>query len=88
MGTCMSGYNMQCLTMDIVGNAFGEAHALSKIVDFEKEQAQCSHRDKRRTYYWLARNQDNVSEWGDMSIIRRLFFQCASTIKIQLSVLV
>jgi hypothetical protein len=50
MGTCMSGYNMQCLTMDIVGNAFGEAHALSKMVDFEKEQAQCSHRDKRRTY--------------------------------------
>jgi hypothetical protein len=35
----------------------------------------------------LVRNQDNVSEWGDMSI-RGLFFQWASTIKIQLSVLV
>jgi len=35
----------------------------------------------------LARNQDNVSEWGDMSI-RRLLFQWASTIQIQLSVLV
>jgi hypothetical protein len=22
---------------------------------------------------WLARNQDNVSEWGDMSILRLLF---------------
>ena len=36
---------------------------------------------------WLARNQDNVSEWGDMSI-GRLSFQWTSTIKIQLSVLV
>jgi hypothetical protein len=35
----------------------------------------------------LARNQDNVSEWGHMSI-RGLLFQWASTIKIQLSVLV
>jgi hypothetical protein len=35
----------------------------------------------------LAWNQDNVSEWGDMSIYR-LLFQWASTIKIQLSVLV
>jgi len=36
---------------------------------------------------WLARNQDNVSEWGDISI-RGLLFQCASTIQIQLSLLV
>ena len=35
----------------------------------------------------LARNQDNVSEWGDISI-RGLLFQWASTIKIQLSMLV
>jgi hypothetical protein len=35
----------------------------------------------------LARNQDNVSEWGDMSI-RGLLFQWASTKQIQLSVLV
>jgi len=35
----------------------------------------------------IARNQDNVSEWGDMSI-RRLLFQLVSTIKIQLTVLV
>ena len=36
---------------------------------------------------WLTRNQDNVSGWSDMSI-RGLFFQCASAIKNQLSVLV
>ena len=35
----------------------------------------------------LARNQDNVSEWGDMSI-HRMLFQWTSIIKIQLSVLV
>jgi hypothetical protein len=39
--------------------------------------------------YWclryLTRNQDNVSEWGDMAI-RGLLFQWTSSIKIQLSV--
>ena len=33
---------------------------------------------------WLARNQDSVLEWGEMSI-RELLFQWGSTIKIQLS---
>jgi hypothetical protein len=36
---------------------------------------------------WLARNQNNVSEWSDMSSLG-LLFQWVSTIKIQLSVLV
>ena len=36
---------------------------------------------------WLARNKDNVSKWGNMSI-RGLLFQWARTTKIQLSVLV
>jgi len=36
---------------------------------------------------WLARNQNNVSEWGDMSI-HGLLFQWGSTITIQLSMLV
>ena len=36
---------------------------------------------------WLARNQDNVSEWIDMST-RGLLLQLATTIKIKLSVLV
>jgi hypothetical protein len=41
----------------------------------------------RQSKDWFARNQDNVSEWGDMSI-RGLLFQWTSSIKIQLSVLV
>ena len=36
---------------------------------------------------WLSQSQDNVSDWGDMSI-GGLLFQLASTIKIQLRVLV
>jgi hypothetical protein len=42
---------------------------------------------RRKSKDLLARNQNNVSEWSDMST-RRLLFQWASTIKIQLSVLV
>ena len=37
----------------------------------------------RKSKDWLARNQENVFKWGDMSI-RGLLFQWASTIKIQL----
>ena len=42
---------------------------------------------RRKNKEWLARHQDNVSEWGVMST-RELLFQWTSTIKIQLSVLV
>ena len=42
---------------------------------------------RRKSKDRLARNQDNVSEWGDM-YIHRLLPQWASTIKIQLSMLV
>ena len=42
---------------------------------------------RRKSKDWLAQNQDDVSKWGDMSI-RGLLFQWASTIKIQLGVLV
>ena len=43
---------------------------------------------QRKSKDWLARNQNNVSEWSDISN-RALLFQCqwASTMKIQLSVL-
>ena len=34
---------------------------------------------ERKNTNWLARNQDNVSEWGDMSI-HGLLFQWTSTI--------
>ena len=42
---------------------------------------------RRKSTDWLARNENNVSEWSDMST-RGLLFQRASTIKIQISVLV
>ena len=41
---------------------------------------------RRKSKDWLARNQDNVSEWSEMSTWT-LLFQWVSTIKIQLSVL-
>ena len=41
---------------------------------------------RRKSKDCLARNRDNVSEWGDMSI-RELLFQWESTIKTQLSLL-
>jgi hypothetical protein len=40
---------------------------------------------RRKSKDWLARNQDNVSEWSDIST-RGLLFQWASTIKTQLIV--
>ena len=42
---------------------------------------------RRKSKDWSARIQNNVSEWSDMSTRGRLF-QWASTLKIQLSVLV
>ena len=42
---------------------------------------------RRKSKDWLARYQDKVSEWGNMSI-QGLLFQRPSTIQIQLSVLV
>ena len=42
---------------------------------------------RRKSKDWLARNQNDVSEWSDMSA-HGLFFQSANTINIQLSVLV
>ena len=41
---------------------------------------------RRKSKDWLARNQDNVSEWSDMSICR-LLFQRTSIINIELNVL-
>ena len=42
---------------------------------------------RKKSKDWLTRNQNNVSEWSDMST-PGLLYQWASTIKIQLSVLV
>ena len=41
---------------------------------------------RKKSKDWLTLNQDNVSEWGDMSI-RGLLFHWTSTIQIQLSLL-
>ena len=35
---------------------------------------------RKKGKYWLARSQENASEWGDMSN-HRLLFQLASTIQ-------
>jgi hypothetical protein len=42
---------------------------------------------KRKSKYWLARNQNNMCEWSDMSTCW-LLFQWVSTMQIQLNVLV
>ena len=42
---------------------------------------------RRKNKDWLTRNQNNVSEWSDMSI-HGLLFQWTSTMQIQLSMLV
>ena len=42
---------------------------------------------RRKNKDWLAQIQNNVSEWSDMTT-RGLLFQWASSMKIQLSVLV
>jgi hypothetical protein len=42
---------------------------------------------RRKSKDWLARNQNNVSEWSDMSTAG-LLLQGTSTITIQLSVLI
>ena len=43
---------------------------------------------RRKSKDWLSRNQDNVSECGNMSITISRLFQWASIIKIQLRMLV
>jgi hypothetical protein len=42
---------------------------------------------KRKSKDWLARNQDNMSGWDNMSI-RGLLFQWATSMQIQLNVLI
>ena len=58
----------------------------SNAVDRGFEPRSGQTKDYKIGIYWLVRNQNNVSEWSDMST-RGLLFQCF-TIKIQLSVLV
>ena len=53
------------------------------ICCFSAKQAALSRKSKD----WLDRNQNNVSEWRDISLCG-LLFQLTSTMKIKLSVLV
>ena len=72
------------LTSSAVDRGFDETKDYNiGICCFSAKQAELRSKNKD----WLARNQNNVSEWSDI-LIRGLLFQRASTIKIQLSVLV
>ena len=72
------------LTSSAVDRGFDETKDYKiGICCFSAKQAELRSKNKD----WLARNQNNVSEWSDI-LIRGLLLQRASTIKIQLSVLV
>ena len=76
------------LTSSAVDRGFGPR--LGQTKDYEIDICCFSAKHaalRKRSKDWLARNQNNVSEWSDMSI-RGLLFQWASTIKIQLTMLV
>ena len=36
---------------------------------------------RKKSKDWLARNQDNVSEWGDMSIVVSVSYHCKTPTK-------
>jgi len=84
----ISGVMVSMLASSAVDRGFERRSGQTKdyeigICCFSDKQAEL----RRKCKSWLARNQDNVSEWIDMST-SRLLFQWASTIKIQLSMLV
>jgi hypothetical protein len=85
---CIGGVMISVLASSVVDRGFEFRLGHTKdykigICCFSTKQA--ALRSKRKD--WLDRNQDNLSEWSYMPT-RRLLFQCASTIKIQLCVLV
>ena len=59
---CIDGVIVSMLASSAVDHKIG-------ICCFSAKQAAL----ERKNTDWLARNQDNVSEWGDMSIHRLLF---------------
>ena len=80
----LSGHGFESLS----GHGFESLSGKTKnytigISCFSAKHAALRRKNKNR----LTRNEDNVSELGDMSI-HGLLFQCASTIKIQLSELI
>ena len=78
---CISGVMVSVLASSAVDRMFDPRSGKTKdckigICCFSAKHAAL----RRKSKDWLARNQDNVSEWGDMSI-HGLLFQWASIIK-------
>ena len=70
VGNCISGVMVSVLVLSVVVTRSGETKD-SKIGNccFSAKHTAL----RRKSEYWLAQNQDNVSEWGDMSIHGLLF---------------
>ena len=85
---CICGVIISLLALNVVDRGF-EPHLgqtkyyIINICCYSAEHATLKGKNKD----CLVRNQDNMSDWSDMST-RRLLFQWTSTIKIQLSMLV
>jgi hypothetical protein len=74
MFNCIGGVIVSMLATSAVGHGFEPQTDQTKdykngICCFSAKHAAL----KRKSKDWLARNQNNVSEWGDMSIHRLLF---------------
>jgi hypothetical protein len=85
---CIGGVMVSVFSSSVIGSGFEPKSGQAKdyrigICCFSAKHATL----RKKIKDWLAWNQDNVSEWGDMSIYR-LLFQWASNIKIQLTLLV
>jgi len=83
-----AGMNCRALLYIVVDRGFEFQSAQTKDYKIGICCFSAKHAALRRKHKdWLARNQDNASKWGKMTI-RRLLFQRASTLKIQLNMLV
>ena len=85
---CISGVMVSVLASSALGHGFEPW--LGHTTDYENGICCFSAKHtalRRKSKDWWARNQDNMSECGDMSI-HGLLFQWASIMKIHLSVLV
>ena len=85
---CISSVMVSMLTLNVVDQEFNPPSGQTKENDigiccFSAQHAVLRSKSKD----WSTRNQNNVSEWSDMST-HKLLFQFANTKKTQLSVLV
>ena len=85
---CISGVMVNVLALSAVDRGFEPRSGITRdykigICCFSAKHASLRGKSKD----WLVWNQSNVSEWGDMSICR-LLFQWASTIKIQMDLII